>query len=146
VPESSNAKYLVSDDKHFGALLGLKLVENVQDVAVLELVLRENHCNRTGAVHGGVITSMLDVVGLWAGADPSGAVPNASTASLTCRFLRGARLGETHIIRARGEVSKRGRNLYFSNIQAHAFPSGDLLATGQGVFAVFAKRGTSSEA
>lgn len=119
---------------HFGAMLGFERIESAENTSIFELRLRPEHCNQYGSVHGGVLMSLLDAAGLWAGAYRNGTLSSASTAALNCNFLRGARWGEVVGLRATGEVTKRGKSLYFSSTRVHACPSGDLLATGQGVY------------
>jgi uncharacterized protein (TIGR00369 family) len=122
------------ENPHFGAMLGLEKIESAEDASIFELKLRPEHCNQYGSVHGGVLMSLLDAAGLWAGAYRNGALSSASTAALNCNFLCGARWGEVVGLRATGEVTKRGKSMYFSSTRVHASPSGDLLATGQGVY------------
>lgn len=121
---------------HFGAMLGFEHVESAEDTAVFELKLRPEHCNLHGRVHGGVLMSLLDAAGLWAGAYRNGTLSKASTAALNCNFLRGVRLGEIGSLRATGEVTKRGKSMYFSSIWVRTWPNGDLIASGQGVYSV----------
>lgn len=123
--------------KHFGEMLGLRLVERAGGRAVFELDLRDEHCNLNGSVHGGVVMAMLDATGLWADASASGdpaETPRGATVALNCNFLRAARLADTRLLRASAEVTRRGRSMYFSSIAVHALPGEHLLATGQGVY------------
>lgn len=124
---------------HFGEVLGMRLVERADGHAVFELDLREELCNLHGSVHGGVVMSMLDAAGLWAGGTAGRSAtepPRAATAALNCNFLRAARLAETSVLRATASVTKRGRTTYFSSILLHSHPGGDLLASAQGVYIV----------
>lgn len=127
---------------NFGAMLGMRLVERAEGHAVFELDLREEHCNLLGSVHGGVVMAMLDACGLWAGPSPEGAgastAPRAATAALNCNFLRAARLADTTLLRATAHVTRRGRSMYFSSIELHGHPDGQLLATAQGVYGLAA--------
>ena len=121
---------------NFGAVLGFEHLESPEGIAIIELKLRQEHCNLHGFVHGGVLMSLMDAAGLWANALKDGSVPAAATASLNCNFLRGARSGKVESLRAEGEVTKRGRAIYFSSISEYASPGGDLVASGQGVYSI----------
>jgi len=124
---------------HFGKVLGMRLVERGEGHAVFELDLREELCNLHGSAHGGVVMSMLDAAGLWAGGTAGRNAtepPRATTAALNCNFLRAAWLTETRVLRATATVTKRGRSTYFSSILVHSHPAGDLLASAQGVYIV----------
>ena len=124
---------------HFGEVLGMRLVERTEGHAVFELDLRQELCNLHGSVHGGVVMSMLDAAGLWAGGTAGRNAtepPRATTAALNCNFLRAAWLTETRVLRATATVTKRGRSTYFSSILLHSHPGGDLLASAQGVYVV----------
>ncbi len=129
---------------HFGAVLGFEHIESEENTAVIVLNLRQEHCNLHGTVHGGVIMSLVDAAGLWSGAPRDGSVPAASTASLNCNFLRAARFGPVTSLRAEGQITKRGRSMYFSSIRLYACPSGDLIASGQGVFSVTPHRSSAA--
>lgn len=133
---------------NFGELLGMRLVERSEGMAVFELDLREEHCNLYGSVHGGVVMAMLDACGLWAGASNSeegaSAPPRAATAAMNCNFLRAARLEETSRLRATAQVTRQGRSMYFASITLHAHPVGRLIATAQGVYGVSSGHAASS--
>lgn len=129
-----------SAGRHFGAVLGFEHLASEEGTAVIELNVRQEHCNLHGSVHGGVVMSLADAAGLWAGAPKDGSVPGAATASLNCNFLRGARFGQITSLRAEGRVTKRGRSMYFSSISVLAFPGGDLIASGQGVYGITQSR------
>ena len=131
--------------RYFGAVLGFEHVPSQEGTAVIELKVQEDHCNLHGSVHGGVLMSLMDAAGLWAGAQKdgaqkNGAVPAAVTASINCNFLRGARFGQIVSLRAEGQVTKRGRSMYFSSISVYAVPGGDLIASGQGVYGIVPPR------
>ncbi len=119
---------------NFGELLGFEYTELAPDRAVLSVPLRPALCNRFGGVHGGVIMSLLDTAGLWAGKAAQAPLPEAVTAALNCNFLRAARLADTTALRAEARVIKRGRSMYFSQIEVIAEPSGSVLASAQGVY------------
>lgn len=130
---------------NFGKLLGMRLVERAEGMAVFELELRAEHCNVHGGVHGGVVMAMLDASGLWSGpSEDAAAPPRAATAALNCNFLRAARLAETSLLRATAQVTRQGRSMYFASITLHARPGEHLLATAQGVYGMSPARADAS--
>ena len=119
---------------HFGDVLGMRRMKASVGEATFEIEIGPEHLNRHGGVHGGVLMSMLDTAGLWAIAAPDeDAPPKAVTVSLTCNFVGRSADGDT-VIRATGRISKQGRRTYFSSVVAESFPSGQLVATGQGIY------------
>lgn len=129
--------------RSFNDVLGLNLVKHEDGEATFELTIAPEHCNLHGRVHGGVILSILDVAGIWAGASPGSRAPQSVTASINCCFLRSADKDD-RLLRATGTVSKRGKLLYFTSMFVHSEPSGTVLATGQGTYSLLAPR-TSGE-
>jgi uncharacterized protein (TIGR00369 family) len=117
---------------HFGELLGIEHLPAPDGVALLELPVQAQLCNRLGTVHGGVLMSLLDTAGLWACAAP-GTTPNATTVSLTCSFLAPATLESTPHLTARADVVKRGRSMTFCSIVVTA-AGGRPIAMAQGTF------------
>ncbi|KRB81572.1 PaaI family thioesterase [Noviherbaspirillum sp. Root189] len=121
---------------HFKALLGFERLESPEGSAIVELKLRQEHCNFKGTVHGGVVMTLIDVAGYWAGVKKDVSEHIASTVSMNCSFLRGTGLAQTTSLRAEAQITKRGRSMYFSTIKVYACPGGEMLASGQGVFSV----------
>ncbi|WP_158238226.1 PaaI family thioesterase [Pollutimonas nitritireducens] len=119
---------------NFGAILGFIHEEAPNERAMVRLDVQSEHCNLRGMVHGGVLMSLMDATGLWAGVPKGEAVPSAATVSLNCSFLRGAKRGETTSLRAEALVTKRGRALHFASVSVYGMPQNTLLATGQGIY------------
>ncbi|MBB3181128.1 PaaI family thioesterase [Variovorax sp. Sphag1AA] len=130
MPEPQDVR---NDFPDFGALLGLKIHLPESGVAELELPLAQYHCNRLGTVHGGVIMTLLDTAGMWACTD-GGKAPVCPTASISCSFLKAARLADARTLKARGEVTRKGRTMYFVNVSVAV--GDELVATAQGVYVV----------
>ncbi|MCE8050950.1 PaaI family thioesterase [Halomonas daqingensis] len=113
-------------------LLGMRVVEWTEELAVVELVADERHLNRSGIVHGGVLTSMLDSALSLAGlhcATP-GRVRRGMTLSLTTTFVGPAGAG---VLRATGRVRGGGRKVYMSSGEVVG-ADGELLAIAEGTF------------
>lgn len=113
-------------------LLGMRVVEWSEGLAVVELVADERHLNRSGIVHGGVLTSMLDsalsLAGLYC--DEPGRVRRGMTLSLTTTFVGPAGAG---VLRATGRVRGGGHKVYLSSGEVIGAES-QLLAIGEGAF------------
>jgi uncharacterized protein (TIGR00369 family) len=112
--------------------LGLKLVLWDIGRCEFELVIRARHSNRQSSLHGGVVATLLDAACGYAGhiTAPNAEPGNAWTVMLTISYLGKTAKGK---IRAVGQVTRSGRNLYFSTGKLLT-EDGLLLATAQGTF------------
>ncbi|NNN17687.1 MAG: PaaI family thioesterase [Thermoplasmata archaeon] len=72
----------------------------------------QRHLNINGVVHGGVYATILDTAMGGAVVTTLGEGETTATTSLYVEFLRGAR--EDAVLRARGDVLRRGRHLAFA--------------------------------
>lgn len=100
--------------------------------ARVSLDIHEGHLNRHGALHGGLVTLLLDnAAGATASLsrDEAGRLPFV-TISFTTQFVAPARSGR---VTATGRVTGGGRSLLFVESEL-ASDDGTLLATGSGVF------------
>jgi len=97
------------------------------------LKLEERHRNRSGIAHGGVVATMVDVAGGFAGCfcPHPGRVRRASTLSLTTQFVGPARIGRTLI--ATGRTKPGGKSIYFATIEI-VDDEGKTVATGEAVY------------
>ena len=128
-----------NDDPHatdlpsgFRDLVGYRLVDWRDGHARLELPLDARHLNRSGVIHGGVMTTMMDAAGGYAGtwcAVP-GNVRRCVTVSMDAKFLGQARNGR---IFATAERRGGGQRIFFSRIEV-TDEAGALLAMGDGVY------------
>jgi uncharacterized protein (TIGR00369 family) len=125
-----------SSTTHFGEVLGMRRV-HAQAGATFEVEVGPRHLNRFGTVHGGVLMAMLDTAGLWAIAAPEQDPPRATTVSLNCNFVGQSDVGD-RVIRVTARLDKAGRRTFFSSVVAESQPSGQLLATAQGVYSLLA--------
>src|SRR3546814_16473824 len=88
LPTDLTAESDLEDTAGFNAVLGMKLVEWGDRHAVMELPIRAMHLNRSNALHGGVIATLIDAVcgyaGVWV--PPGEPRRKARTLSLTTSF------------------------------------------------------------
>lgn len=116
----------------FRDLVGYRLVEWTGGLARLEIDLDERHMNRSGVVHGGVLTTMMDAAGGYAGTwcSVEANVRRCVTVSLTSHFLAPAEGGRlTATARLRGG----GRRIFVSSIEV-TDTLGSLIAIGDGTY------------
>ncbi|MFM7346668.1 MAG: PaaI family thioesterase [Tagaea sp.] len=97
------------------------------------LPLDERHRNRSGIAHGGVVATLVDAAGGFAGAfcPYPGRVRRASTLSLHTQFIGPAKLGRTLI--ATGRARPGGKSIFFATVEI-VDDEGHPVATGEGVF------------
>lgn len=116
----------------YQGLIGYRLVEWREGLAIFELDLAPHHLNSNGAVHGGVPTTLIDVACTYAGtyAAPSETRRKAVTLSLHTSFIATARDGTLRVV---GRKNGGGKRIYFA--RAEVFDaSAALVATGEGTF------------
>ena len=123
-------------DIGFQKLLGIEVLEASPQRAVVRLPHRRELCGGGNALHGGVISSMLDLTGAlaaWSGHDIARGM-KASTVTLTVNFV-GAAMG-TAIV-ATGEVRRRGKELIFCDVQiVEDNEARRLVATGSMIYRI----------
>jgi uncharacterized protein (TIGR00369 family) len=129
-----NASTSPSPLKTFGGFagdIGIKMSDWRLDHCEMYIDLAENHRNGLGVVHGGVISSLIDVCCTHAGifCTVPGNIRSGLTASLTVNLMGSAREGRiTAIARKRGG----GRTLFMASAEVFD-DSGALIAVGEAV-------------
>jgi acyl-CoA thioesterase len=120
-------------EPHFGQLLGLELVEAAGGTSRIRLQVRPELLNFGGAVHGGVISSMVDVaIGVACHSlDAEGRRPQATT-DLNVTFVRPARDG---VLECVGRIRRRGRSLAVGEAEV-SDGEGRLVALGRATYLV----------
>ena len=118
----------------FHSLLGYRQVSWDENEAVLELALQPRHLNLGGVIHGGVLTSLLDIALAQAGTHCPypGRMRKAITLSLTTTFT-GQCSGGT--IRVTGRKRAGGSRIFNSSGEVHD-EQGNLLAIAEGTFRI----------
>ncbi|MCB2010806.1 MAG: PaaI family thioesterase [Geminicoccaceae bacterium] len=116
----------------FGRLLGFEIIEWRNDLAILDLRIRPEMLNRSGILHGGVLTTLIDTAGGYAGTfcAVEGHVRKALTLSLTTQFTGQTRDG---VIRATARRRGGGRNTFFVDVSVTS-EAGNEIAYGSGVW------------
>lgn len=124
---------LIVDDSPVQRLLGFVVdVSQGDGSARCLLDVQQDHINRSGVVHGGIITTLLDCAGgitASLGVDETGMAPFL-TVSLNVQFIASITSGR---VTATGMRRGGGRNLQFVDVALES-DEGLLLATAQGVF------------
>lgn len=121
----------------FNAMLGNRLVEWAPDRAVLEMLIRPEMLNRSHTLHGGVLATLIDAAGGFAGCHPGGANSSvvgpprvALTISLTVNYLGRASSG---VIRAVARRRNGGARIFVSTVDVFN-ADGELIAVGEAAY------------
>jgi uncharacterized protein (TIGR00369 family) len=116
----------------FRQLVGYRLVHWAPGEAKIAVHLVGHHTNRSGAPHGGVICTIIDSAGGYAGCycTTPGNVRRTLTLSLSTNFIARAKGSE---LIATGRVRGGGARTFFASIEVHD-DTGALIATGEGVY------------
>ena len=132
-PQADPGQDADSERGAFARLTGYRLTHWREGEAEVEVTLDERHTNRSGVLHGGMLTTILDAACGYAGtysADP--AQPRrAFTLSITCQFIKAARQGDH--LKARAWISGGGKSVFFSRCEVRD-QDGALIGQGDGVF------------
>lgn len=123
----STAKLEAVKAHPYHAYLGLKQFQSDNGQGRLELQVAEQHINPAGALHGGIIYSVLDVVAYIALLSQLTPGHEAVTHDIHISVMRAAKLGDQ--LEFSATVEKLGKSLAF--IQAQASSNGKLIATAR---------------
>jgi uncharacterized protein (TIGR00369 family) len=111
----------------YHAYLGLQEFHSDNGQGSLQLQVAEQHINPAGALHGGIIYSVLDVASYLALLSQLPATHEAVTHDIHVSVMRAAKLGDR--LEFTAEIEKLGKSLAF--IQAKASSNGKLIATAR---------------
>ena len=115
------------DKRYFPNVVGLELDEVRTDYARMRLPFRDELLQRVGAIHGGVIATMIDTVVVPAIGGAYERMPMMLTIDMQVRYLGAARKVDLVV---EGWVVKRGRSIVFCQSEVRSEPGGDLIAEG----------------
>ncbi|MEQ8699116.1 MAG: PaaI family thioesterase [Bauldia litoralis] len=132
-----NERDLVGEEPTSGFRGLVGYVIDVWREGYCEMVLEmgPQHGNRSGVLHGGVVSTLIDAACGYAGCycpDPD-RVRKAVTLSLNTHFVKAATGGE---VRAIGRLKGGGRRIFFSSAEL-VDARGNTLALGDGSFRYF---------
>lgn len=116
----------------FRQLVGYRVSEWRDGEAAIVLTIGPRHLNRGGVLHGGVIATLIDAAGGYAGCfcGRPGRVRRSITISLSTQFLAPVTTG---VLTARGRVRGGGKRIFMSTVEVHD-GDGTLVALGEGVY------------
>ncbi|MBK1698056.1 PaaI family thioesterase [Rhodovibrio salinarum] len=117
----------------FAALVGYRIADWSWQQAAVELGVVADHLNRSGILHGGVLTTLIDTACGYSGCfcDSPGRARRAMTLQLNTQFLAPAQAGQRLVARAR--QTGGGKSVFFADCTVHA-DDGTLIGRGDGVF------------
>jgi len=117
----------------FADLVGYELVSWEEDVATIALTVEARHLNRSGVMHGGVLTTLIDTACGYSGCygAPEETPRRAFSLSLTSSFVGAAKPGQRLV--ATGRRSGGGKSIFFAECQVRD-EDGRLIGSGQGSF------------
>ena len=116
----------------FNDVIGFRIANWQADYVELLLELQPMHLNRSGVVHGGVLATLIDAAGGFAGCYCSvpGNIRRALTLSMNTQFTGQTKSG---VIKAVARRSAGGRKIFFASVEVFS-EQGDLIAVGQGTY------------
>jgi len=117
----------------FADLVGYTLETWEPDLAEVTLTVDARHLNRSGVMHGGMLTTLVDTACGYSGCHaPEGETPRrAFTLSLTTNFVGAAQLGQRLVAHAR--CTGGGKSVFFADCEVRD-QDGRMIGTGQGTF------------
>lgn len=111
--------------------LGFRLTAWKQGFARLEMPVRREHRNTVGYLHGGVISSLLDIAGAVSGSYGIAEEFVSVTINLNCNFM------SPHMVAtavAEGELIRETRSLFFAQARLIDPENKRLCATATGTY------------
>jgi len=100
----------------YNAELGIQIDEWRDGFVAISMNAKQVHMNRSGLLHGGVTTALLDVAGGYAGCwcSVEGNVRRAVTLSLNTNFTAAGAIGK---LTATGKVASGGKKIFFCEME-----------------------------
>jgi uncharacterized protein (TIGR00369 family) len=111
--------------------LGFRLVAWKEGYARLEMPVRAEHRNTVGYLHGGVISSLLDIAGAVAGSYGNANEMVSVTVNLNCNYMAPH---EADFVVAEGELIRTTSSLFFAEAKLFDPDSNRLCATATGTY------------
>jgi len=111
--------------------LGFRLTEWKDGFARMEMPVRPEHRNTVGYLHGGVISSLLDIAGAVSGSFGISEEYVSVTINLNCNFISPHR---ADIVIAEGELIRTTSSLFFAQARLLDSENNRLCATSTGTY------------
>ena len=129
----------------FADLVGYQLSHWSEDRAEVSLAVEARHLNRSGVLHGGVLTTLIDTACGYAGcyAAKPAQVRRAFTLSLDCQFVATAPAGSR--LTALARKTGGGRQIFFAQAEVRD-QDGRLIGQGTAVLRYRSADSTSPSA
>ena len=117
----------------FADLVGYEIASWEQDLTEIALTVEKRHLNRSGVMHGGVLSTLIDTACGYCGcySAPGETPRRAFTLSLTCNFIGAAKEGQR--LTASARRSGGGKSIFFADCEVRD-EEGRLIGSGQGNF------------
>ena len=112
----------------FHEVLDYTVVEWVDGHVLVEMEVKPEHRNLGGSVHGGVLSSLIDLAGFLGGSWSPNGPGRSVTINLNASFIAGT---NADVITAEGKRTHATKNTLFSKVWIREKDSGKLLTTGQ---------------
>jgi uncharacterized protein (TIGR00369 family) len=111
--------------------LGFKLIDWKKGYARLEMPVRGEHRNTVGYLHGGVISSLLDIAGAVAGSYGDAKESVSITVNLNVNFMAPH---QADVAVAEGELIRMSSSLFFAQAKLIDPANSRLCATATGTY------------
>ena len=117
----------------FANLVGYRLTAWREGHAELSLTVEARHLNRSGVMHGGVLATLIDAAGGYAGcyAEPPDPPRRAFTLSLNSAFIGPGEAGA--LLTARATRTGGGKSIFFATAEV-TDQEGRLIGRGDAVY------------
>lgn len=121
----------------FNALLNFRIAEWRPDFARLEMSVEPHHLNRSGLIHGGLLATLIDATGGYAGVHPlaDGKRRRCVTLAMTTSYVGQAKGG---VITCTAERRGGGKTIFVATAEVRD-QDGNLLALGEGTYRYIAE-------
>ena len=111
--------------------LGFKLIDWKEGYARLEMMVRSDHRNTVGFLHGGVISSLLDIAGAVAGSYGDAIESVSITVNLNVNFMAPH---QADTVVAEGELVRKTTSLFFAEARLLDPENNRLCAAATGTY------------
>jgi uncharacterized protein (TIGR00369 family) len=134
MPQSASSTFLDNPSVYEGTyleFLGFRLVQWKDGFARLEMPVRADHRNTVGYLHGGIISSLLDIAGAFSGSHGISKEIVSVTINLNINFMAPHKSDR---VVAEGELIRATRSMFFAQAKLFNPETNMLCATATGTF------------